>query len=910
MGNGISGRKDELTVACTKGDEKEAEQYIQAASKIRKANALHAAVSKGHTQVTRFLLDNEADINWRMAKGEVEILNGAPPLMVAVFKGHKEVVELLLSRDANPFLTNTSGTTCAILAQGSADTALQELFLDYFRKKALFYCEKGDLKELTSLSASAPFAEILKNCVNSKKATPLHISSTLGFSDVVQFLVLRGGVPIDPLNNKQETPLMKACKKGHADIASFLLQKSASISLISSKNMNAIQYAKTYQHDKIVKQILDTYGSKLSSCCQQNNLKKVKEFLADKGLSDPDTFQHVIEWKNDVGETALCEAAKSGKGNIAKYLLQKKANIDTTTKDNDTPLIIACRRGRAKIVSILIDHKASIDPTKNPLLLVIEKGHLEVLKILVQGIDVNGYINGQSLLHYASKTKHSKLIQFLIEAKCNVDLPKEKNLKTALFLACKKGKEKNAKLLITNKANMETTIEDGTNPLFIAVTNRHTEVVKCLLLQSAKIDVQNKQSLSPLHIACSYGNDTIADVLVKNKADLNIKTEDGITPLMMASQAGSVVMVRLLLNHKADITVTDKNGWNALKLAVENEKWIVDATIRSYLPTFTKEEVYNFIKINTELKEYAPNFMEAEVDGNKLMSLTDEDLKNIGIKAMGSRKKFEIIRDSLITQPQSLPESSSWIIPENLSKLSLWLTKGGPDITYKTFVVKDNEKIIHEQTYNILENYLALLSGKIEYHRAHIINNEFLSATVRFSKNSFEQRIKTDKSVFQRKDWQSNSNHEIKKKVFDRASQFITQFPMGKDDIPVVPLVYGTTNEKSWKIAETGFHLDGERERFGRGIYFTTNLEYAHKKGDTLIIALVVTGNIYPVAEDHVGAPVQLGYQSHFVTINPTTEQFQSPQTGECCDEVVIFSASQALPLFILETNEKVEEKL
>jgi hypothetical protein len=65
--------------------------------------------------------------------------------------------------------------------------------------------------------------------------------------------------------------------------------------------------------------------------------------------------------------------------------------------------------------------------------------------------------------------------------------------------------------------------------------------------------------------------------------------------------------------------------------------------------------------------------------------------------------------------------------------------------------------------------------------------------------------------------------------------------------------------------ADTHFNRDGGW--YGRGIYFSTYAMYCmpyfeNRRDPALIISYVITGNAFPVNEDHLGTPSLLGYAS------------------------------------------------
>jgi serine/threonine-protein phosphatase 6 regulatory ankyrin repeat subunit B len=64
---------------------------------------------KGHSEIVRLLLENNADIN-------IKTSEGATALMISAANGHTEVVKLLLEKGADASLRNEKGKSAADVA--------------------------------------------------------------------------------------------------------------------------------------------------------------------------------------------------------------------------------------------------------------------------------------------------------------------------------------------------------------------------------------------------------------------------------------------------------------------------------------------------------------------------------------------------------------------------------------------------------------------------------------------------------------------------------------------------------------------------------------------------------------------------------------------------------------------------
>jgi len=105
---------------------------------------------------------------------------------------------------------------------------------------------------------------------------------------------------------------------------------------------------------------------------------------------------------------------------------------------------------------------------------------------------------------------------------------------------------------------------------------------------------------------------------------------------------------------------------------------------------------------------------------------------------------------------------------------------------------------------------------------------------------------------------------------------------------------------------------------YGKGIYFSTSAKYiipyyATKKNPTILICLIIPGNIYPVTEfpqsnKIQGHPLVNGYQSHYCITTkggmPFTKQDYDEEKTKY-DEIVIGQESQVVPIFLLQMSKK-----
>jgi len=162
-------------------------------------------------------------------------------------------------------------------------------------------------------------------------------------------------------------------------------------------------------------------------------------------------------------EKALFNACEKGNLPEIKKLISKRlVNIETTDKNDATPLVLAAENGHLKIVQYLINQGAD-----------------------KEGIEDN-YEKKETPLMSAAKNGHLTIVQYLVEY----------------------------------GANKEAEDNMGNTPLMYAVFNENLETIKYLVEQGADKDARGHFGLTPLETAVWSKNLETVKYLVKNGASI------------------------------------------------------------------------------------------------------------------------------------------------------------------------------------------------------------------------------------------------------------------------------------------------------------------------------------------------------------------------------------------------------
>jgi ankyrin repeat protein len=210
--------------------------------------------------------------------------------------------------------------------------------------------------------------------------------------------------------------------------------------------------------------------TQLNYFASEGMTESVNRMLLIKGIE--------IESKSKNGNTPLMNAAFNGHVDVCKLLLDHGAKIESKDDIGFTPLYCACQEGHLSVISLLIDRGADLEARSNmgntPLNIAALRGHFEICKLL---------------LDHGAK----------IESKCNLGF-------TPLLSACLGGHLSVINLLLDRGADAEASTIRGFRPLHIAAQYDHLKVVKALFARHVDMNALTNDGRTALEIArfCQY----------------------------------------------------------------------------------------------------------------------------------------------------------------------------------------------------------------------------------------------------------------------------------------------------------------------------------------------------------------------------------------------------------------------
>lgn len=157
----------------------------------------------------------------------------------------------------------------------------------------------------------------------------------------------------------------------------------------------------------------------------------------------------------------------------------------------------------------------------------------EVEKLLHEGFPLDEIVFYQDVaaIHYAVKESRHDILDLLLKAGANVDIPTLCDKSTALHLACWEGDRKSVERLLTAGASPSATDKDGFTPVMQALRNSKTAKLLPLLLEAGGSVATLKNGRSPIHQTYNHEDPAAIYLLVAAGAEVNASME-GVTPLM------------------------------------------------------------------------------------------------------------------------------------------------------------------------------------------------------------------------------------------------------------------------------------------------------------------------------------------------------------------------------------------
>ncbi|MBQ7537841.1 MAG: ankyrin repeat domain-containing protein [Treponema sp.] len=436
--------------------------------------ALHIAIEKdAPLDYIRYLVDAGSDVNARNK-------NGDSVLFVTVQKNRRDAGDLLLEKNADIFATNTQN-----------DSPLR-----------LALTQGGEVQDWLITSKTL-------NSTDGSGNTPLHYAAEWHLNGAIIALIQKGA-KVDAVNGNGESAIYSAVRGGDDSPSTINVLVSNGLVIDSRNKLGRDNLGNTPLHAAV----------------KWNGFNNAKTLVA-LGVD--------VDAQNLSGKTALSDACRSAKKDMAILLIRSGADINATDATGRTVLMDAISSSNEDMVRLLLQYKANVQVQE---------------------------MSGQNAYHEAAVTGNIGIINMIRKAGGN-PLSRDAAGETPFSLVL--GAEIS---VIQAVLGNDTTISDsdGNTPIHIAVQKHASQKTLMQLLNIGyPASQRNGQGLTPLNEAVANNEKNQALVLLEYGADPYLSTTSGENALTAVFKTKNLELLDAIAKYNA--TKSDRQGDGILHYA-------------------------------------------------------------------------------------------------------------------------------------------------------------------------------------------------------------------------------------------------------------------------------------------------------------------------------------------------------
>jgi ankyrin repeat protein len=286
--------------------------------------------------------------------------------------------------------------------------------------------------------------------------------------------------------------------------------------------------------------------------------------------------------KVGAASTDLADAVMKRNGEAVRALLQRKADVNAPQVDGTTALHWAVRLDDLETADLLIRAGANVSAVNRA---------------------------GATPMQLAALNGNAAMVEKLIKAGADSNVPLTQYGDTALMMASRTGKTDAINVLLDGGAKVNTRETwGGTTALMWAVSERHPAAAKMLIDHGA--DVNARSNFVPA--ANGRGFEGRTPVAPQPGQAAEEFASGWLTPLMFAAREGDVESARLLVAAGADVNAPASDGKDALGLAIFNGNYELAEFLIDNKARVNKADTQGFTPlfwaVDRRNMETAPNF--------------------------------------------------------------------------------------------------------------------------------------------------------------------------------------------------------------------------------------------------------------------------------------------------------------
>lgn len=458
-------------------------------------NAVHYAAAYGH-RLCLELIARETPLDVLMETSGTDMLNDADtrapisPLHLAAYHGHHQALEVLVQSLLDLDVRNSTGRTPLDLA-----------------------AFKGHV-ECVDVLINQGASILVKDYV--VKRTPIHSAAINGHSECLRLLIGNADIQtaVDIHDGNGQTPLMLSVLNGHTECVYSLLNKGANVDAKDKWGRTALHRGAVTGHEECVEALLQHSAN----------------FLL----------------RDSRGRTPIHLAAACGHIGVLGALLQTAVSVDVVPAIADnhgyTSLHWACYNGHDACVELLLEQEVFQKMEGNsfsPLHCAVINDNEGAAEMLIDtlGTSIVNAVDskGRTPLHAAAFTDHVECLQLLLSHNAQVNAV-DSSGKTPLMMAAENG-QTNAVEVLVSSAKADLTLQDNNKntALHLACSKGHETSALLILEQISDrnlINATNSALQTPLHVAARNGLTVVVQELLGKGASVLAVDENGYTPAL------------------------------------------------------------------------------------------------------------------------------------------------------------------------------------------------------------------------------------------------------------------------------------------------------------------------------------------------------------------------------------------
>nr|XP_058949946.1 ankyrin-1-like [Pocillopora verrucosa] len=443
----------------------------------------------------------------------------------------------------------------------------------------------GNVKAVKSIMKRGADPSLMDN----RGWNTLHHAAQSGDTDIIS--LIHTHLPnIEPKTGEGYTPLMVAAFCGNLHAVKWFLEKGATVACESNKGWNTLHYAAQGGDTDIIS-LIHTHLPKIEPKSGEGETPlMVAAFCSNL---------NAVKWFIEKGETVACEgnkgwntlhyAAQGGDTDIISLIHTHLPNIESTTDEGETPLMVAAFCGNLHAVKWFLEKGATVACESNngwnTLHFAAQGGDTDIISLIhthLPNIEPKSG-EGETPLMVAAFTGKLHAVKWFIEKGATVACESNNGWNT-LHYAAQGGDTDIISLIHTHLPNIEPKSGEGETPLMVAAFCSNLHAVKWFIEKGETVACEGNKGWNTLHFAAQGGDTDIISLIHTHLPNIESRTDEGETPLMVAAFCGNLHAVKWFLEKGATVASESNNGWNTLHFAAQGGDTDIISLIHTHLP--------------------------------------------------------------------------------------------------------------------------------------------------------------------------------------------------------------------------------------------------------------------------------------------------------------------------------------